>query len=76
MPAKLLEDFEQHIVECAKKIAEVEKKERPDWFTENEFELTLRIYFRNHAYKIYEQTGTESAKIELRRQRQINLGKW
>jgi hypothetical protein len=40
-PAELLERFEQYVVETAKNIAELEKKTRPDWFTENELELTL-----------------------------------
>jgi hypothetical protein len=70
-PAELLERFEQYTVETAKKIAEIEKRERPDWFTENEFELALRIFFRNRAYQVYAQTESESAKTELKRQRAL-----
>jgi hypothetical protein len=69
--SELLEHFEQHTVEATKKIAEVETKERADWFTESELELTMRIYLRNRAYKIFEHTNTETAKTELKRQRAL-----
>ena len=47
--SETLEAFEKFIVKSAEKIAMTEVKRRPDWFTESELELSLRIFLRNRA---------------------------
>ena len=48
-PSDIFQQFEEHIVDAAKKVAEIEVVARNDWFAENELELLLLIHLRNEA---------------------------
>ena len=47
--SETLKAFEKFVVKSAEKIAMTEVKRRPDWFTESELELSLRIFLQNRA---------------------------
>jgi hypothetical protein len=72
-PSKLLDEFEKHIVNNAREIAPKEKKERLDWFTEDENNLINLIESRNIAYKNFMKTPNDENQQKLKESRHTLL---
>lgn len=58
-PSEILDNFEKHIVECAKKVALTQKRFRPDWFFQAERTLMDLISKRNEAFKNFKKNPSE-----------------
>ena len=63
--------FEEHIVKTVKEVALVELNNRPDWFTESELKLLIRIFLHNQAQHIDDQKGTKETKNKFKCQRSL-----
>jgi len=67
----VLKRFEEHIVKAVKEVALVEIKNRPDWFTELELELSIRIFLHNQAQHIHDHKETEETRNKFKHQRSL-----
>ncbi len=82
-PSELLLSFEEHIVQCAKEVASIQEKSRPDWFSQAEETLVNLIERRNGAFKSFmKNPSTENQQIlkttrrELLKEKRRAKRKW
>jgi hypothetical protein len=72
-PSELIDKFEKHIENNALEVAPVERKNRPDWFTEDETNLLNLIESRNIAYKNFMKCPSKENQQKLKESRHVLL---